>query len=91
MISVMTLFAINLYLLFLRKRPYESAMVGVFATVPSALGVLYFTSVFVNGLTVGLPIVPIVPIEGVYVLFGLSVGLIVFSLVVFGRRFSGSE
>ena len=89
MISVMTLFALNLYLLFMRKRPYESAMLGVFATVPSALGILYFTSAFVNGLSLSLPLVPVIPIEGVYIMFGLSVALIVFSLLVFGRKFSG--
>ncbi len=86
MISVLTLFATNLYLLFLRRRPFESAVLAICGTVPSGLGVLYFTSAFVNGLTVSLPLVPVVPIEGVYAMFGLSIALVVFSLVVFGRR-----
>ena len=86
MISVLTLFATNLYLVFLRRRPFESAMVGVFGTIPAGLGILYFTSAFVNGLSVSLPVVPVVPIEGVYALFGISVALVVFSLMVFGRR-----
>lgn len=86
LISVLTLFAINLYLLFLSRRPFESAVVGVFATIPSGLGILYFTSAFVNGSTVSLPIVPVIPIEGVYALFGISVALIIFSLVMFGRH-----
>ena len=89
MISVLTLFALNLYLLFLKRRPYESALLGVFATAPSALGILYFTSAFVNGLSVSLPLVPVIPIEGVYAMFGISVAMIVLSLVVFGRRMSG--
>ncbi|MDE1854233.1 MAG: hypothetical protein KGI38_10890 [Thaumarchaeota archaeon] len=88
MISVLALFALNLYLLFLRRRPFESAMLGVFATVPAGLGILYFTSAFVNGLTISLPLIPEIPIEGVYIMFGLSVGLIVFSLVVFGKKLS---
>ena len=89
MISVMALFALNLYLLFMRRRPYESAMLGVFATVPSALGILYFTSAFVNGLSISLPLVPVIPIGGVYIMFGLSVALIIFSLLVFGKKLSG--
>jgi hypothetical protein len=86
MISVLTLFATNLYLLFLRRRPFESAILGICATIPSSLGILYFTSAFVNGLSLSLPLVPVIPIEGVYALFGISIGLVVFSMVVFGRR-----
>lgn len=85
-ISILTLFASNLYLLFLRRRPFESAVLGIFGTIPAGLGLLYFTSAFVNGLSLSLPLVPAVPIEGVYALFGLSVALVVFSLVVFGRK-----
>jgi len=86
MISVMTLFATNLYLLFLRRRMFESAILAICGTVPSALGILFFTSAFVNGLTVSLPLIPVIPIEGIYAMFGLSIGLVVFSLVVFGRK-----
>ena len=86
MIAVLALFATNLYLLFLRRRPFESAVLAICGTVPAGLGVLYFTSAFVNGLTVSLPLVPEIPIEGVYAMFGLSIALVVFSLVVFGRR-----
>jgi hypothetical protein len=86
MISVLTLFATNLYLLFLRRRPFESAVLAICGTVPAGLGILYFTSAFVNGLTLSLPLVPVIPIEGVYVMFGLSIALVVFSLVFFGRR-----
>lgn len=86
MISVLTLFATNLYLLFLRKRPFESAVLGICGTIPAGLGILYFTSAFVNGLSLSLPLVPVIPIQGVYAMFGLSIGLVVFSLVVFGRK-----
>lgn len=86
MISVLTLFATNLYLLFLRRRPFESAVLGICGTVPAGLGILYFTSAFVNGLTLSLPLVPVIPIEGVYAMFGLSIALVVFSLVFFGRK-----
>lgn len=86
MISVLTLFATNLYLLFLRRRPFESAVLGICGTIPAGLGILYFTSAFVNGATLSLPLVPVIPIEGVYAMFGLSIGLVIFSLVVFGRR-----
>ena len=86
MIAVLSLFATNLYLLFLRRRAFESAILGICGTVPAGLGILYFTSAFVNGLTLSLPLIPVVPIEGVYAMFGLSIGLVVFSLVVFGRR-----
>ncbi|MDG7007217.1 MAG: hypothetical protein JRN06_03100 [Nitrososphaerota archaeon] len=86
MIAVLSLFATNLYLLFLRRRTFESAVIGICGTVPAGLGILYFTSAFVNGLTVSLPLVPVIPIEGVYAMFGLSIGLVVFSLVLFGRR-----
>jgi hypothetical protein len=89
MIAVLTLFALNLYLVFLKRRPFESAILGAFGTVPAGLGLLYFTSAFVNGLTLGLPLVPVIPIEGVYIMFGLSTALIVFSLVVFGKKLSG--
>ena len=90
MIAVLALFATNLYLLFLRRRTFESAVLGICGTVPAGLGILYFTSAFVNGLTVSLPLVPVIPIEGVYAMFGLSIGLVVFSLVVFGRRQRGA-
>jgi hypothetical protein len=86
MISVLTLFATNLYLLFLRRRPFESAVLGICGTVPAGLGILYFTSAFVNGLTLSLPLVPVIPIEGVYAMFGLSIALVVLSLVFFRRR-----
>ena len=86
MIAVLSLFGTNLYLLFLRRRAFESAILGICGTVPAGLGILYFTSAFVNGLTVSLPLIPAIPIEGVYAMFGLSIGLVVFSLVVFGRR-----
>lgn len=91
LISVLTLFSLNLYLLFLKRRPFESAILGVFATVPASLGMLYFTSAFVNGLPVSLPLIPVIPIEGVYALFGLSVALIIFSLLFFGRKLSREE
>ena len=86
MIAVLSLFATNLYLLFLRRRAFESAILGICGTLPAGLGILYFTSAFVNGLTVSLPLIPVIPIEGVYAMFGLSIGLVVFSLVVFGRK-----
>ena len=86
MIAVLSLFATNLYLLFLRRRTFESAVLGICGTVPAGLGILYFTSAFVNGLTVSLPLIPVIPIEGIYAMFGLSIGLVVFSLVVFGRK-----
>ncbi|MDG6988687.1 MAG: hypothetical protein JRN21_05100 [Nitrososphaerota archaeon] len=91
MLSVLTLFATNLYLLFVRRRPFESAILATCGTIPSGLGVLYFTSAFVNGLPVSLPFVPVIPIEGVYALFALSIGLVVFLLVVFGRKAKGAQ
>jgi hypothetical protein len=86
LLSVLTLFATNLYLLFLRRKPFESAILGICGTIPAGLGILYFTSAFVNGLSLSLPLVPVIPIEGVYAMFGLSIGLIVFSLLMFGRK-----
>lgn len=86
LIAVLTLFATNLYLLLLRKRPFESAVLGVFGTIPAGLGMLYFTSAFVNGMSLSLPLVPEIPIEGAYAMFGVSVVLVILSLFVFGRR-----
>ena len=86
MLSVLTLLATNLYLLFMRRRPFESGLLAICGTIPAGLGILYFTSAFVNGVTLSLPLVPAVPIQGVYAMFGLSVALIAFSLVVFGRN-----
>jgi len=85
-VSVMTLFGMNLYLLFLDWHPQASATVAVFGTMPSALGVLYFASAFVNGNSISLPMMPVISIEWIYVLFGISVLLILVVLVVFGRR-----
>lgn len=90
LLSVLTLVATNLYLLFVRRRPFESALLGICGTIPAGLGILYFTSAFVNGMTVSLPAVPKVPIVGIYVMFGLSLALVVFSLIVFGRGFRPS-
>ena len=87
-ISVMTLVALNLYLLLLRRRRFESAIFGVFATVPSALVVMYFTSAFVNDLLVTLPYVPVVSIDDVYAMFAACALLIGLCLFVFGRKFS---
>jgi hypothetical protein len=85
MISVLTLMAINLYLLFMRRRPFESGLLAICGTIPAGLGVFYFTSAFVNGMTLSLPLTPAIPIQEVYAMFGLSVALIAFSLAVFGR------
>ena len=85
MMSVLTLMATNLYLLFMRRRPFESGLLAICGTIPAGLGVFYFTSAFVNGVTLSLPLTPAVPIQEVYAMFGLSVALVAFSLAVFGR------
>jgi hypothetical protein len=86
--SVLALLGMNLYLLFLKRRPLESAIVAVLGTVPSALGVLYFASALVNGVPFSLPMMPMISIEWIYTLFGVSALLIVGALVFFGRTHS---
>ncbi len=81
MIAAMGLLAANLYLLFVKNRPFESGLVATTATVPSFLANLFFASAYVNGLALELPVFPIVPISIVYVLFFASGGLLL-SLVI---------
>ena len=90
LIAVLALLASNVYLLFLRRRPFESAILGACGSIPAGVGVLYFTSAFVNGMSLSMPLVPPIPIAGVYAMFGLSIAFVAVSLAVFRRR-SGSH
>ncbi|MDG6908435.1 MAG: hypothetical protein JRN20_21905 [Nitrososphaerota archaeon] len=83
LVAVLSMVAINLYLLFANRRRGEViAAVAIFATIPSVLVVLFFASAYVNGLQVELPIIPALPIVTIYEFFLASASLVVGSLII---------
>ena len=75
-VAVLSLVGLNIYLYLAKQRVVSSAIMAIVATIPSLLASIYFASAYVNGVALGLPIIPVFPMSAIYVLFAVT-GIII--------------
>lgn len=75
-VAVLSVAALNIYLFLAKQKVLSSGIMAIVATIPSILACVFFSSAYVNGVALGLPIIPVFPISAVYVLFAVT-GIII--------------
>ena len=75
-LAALSVLGANLLLLFVKRKIFSSGFVAIVATAPSFLANLFFASAYVNGLSLELPILPVLPISWIYVIFFLTAALL---------------
>ena len=80
-IGVMSIVGLNLYLWLAKRKLLASAVIGMVATTPAILVSVFFASAYVNGIPLGLPIIPVLPMSAVYVLFAVTGIIIMFATI----------
>lgn len=87
-IAFLSILGANLYLIFMKEKYLLSGVFAIGATVPAFLAMLYFESSYVNGIRVGLPLIPIVSWSVVYVMFFAAVIIlaVAMTLAILGKR-----
>jgi len=70
-VAVINIIAIDLYLAFLKKQRFLSWIYSGTVVFPSVLVSVFFISVYTNGITLSLPMLPQIPLEMVYILLAL--------------------
>lgn len=82
LIATISLVATNLYLGIIKRKKVLSAISAVLLTIPGALILLFFASVYVNALPIDLPVLPRFSWEQIYILFIIASMLLVLLLVL---------
>ena len=92
-IASLSILGANLYLVFRKERYLLSGVFAIAATIPSFLAMLYFESSYVNGIQVGLPLIPVVSWSVVYVMFFVAAAILVIAMIltVLGKRESSTQ
>jgi len=80
-IGVASIVGLNLYLWLAKGKLLASAVIGIVATTPAILVSVFFASAYVNGIPLGLPIIPVLPMSTVYVLFAVTGIIIMFATI----------
>ena len=82
-VSLMAVMAVNLYIA-IKKKPLSAAgaLLGAF-TIPTISISLLFVSSYVNGLAVSMPLLPIVPVESLYIVFVACTVILGLSIAVY--------
>jgi hypothetical protein len=91
-VAVMAVLGCNLYVALVRRRIRIGGAIAIVATLPSLLSTAYFVSAYVNGVSVGLPMFPVLPWPVVWIIFFTASAMVVFAMVAvsYGRRQSRS-
>lgn len=71
-VAVLSIAGLNLYLFLLKGNLVVSAVVAMVATTPSILSAIFFQSAYVNGISLSLPLIPVLSMSAIYVLFSAS-------------------
>lgn len=80
--AVLSILASNVYITFLKGKTMIGGVFAIVASVPCVLIVAFFSSAYINGVVMTLPVLPLMPMSIVYgALFGAT-GLIVAAIVI---------
>jgi hypothetical protein len=81
-IGVLSIVGLNLYLLIAKQRLIAGALIALVATTPAILLSAFFASTYVNGVPLGLPIIPVLPMSAIYALFAITGIIIVLATIM---------
>ena len=92
-IAFLSILGANLYLFFMKQEYLLGGVFAIAATIPSFLAIIYLESSYVNGIQVGLPLLPVVSWSVVYVLFfnAATILAIVMILTLLGKEESSTK
>ena len=84
-IAVASVLASNLYLAFVRGRMRLGGFFAIAGSIPSCLFLAFFASAFVNGVSVPLPLLPLMPLSVIYAAFFGATIIIIVAMVIIVR------
>jgi hypothetical protein len=86
--AVLSILASNVYIAFFKGKTTIGGIFAIVASIPCVLVVAAFSSAYVNGVAVALPVLPLMPLSIIYGAFFGATGLIVTAMIViaYARR-----
>jgi hypothetical protein len=81
-IAFLSILGANLYFVFKKEKYILSCVFAIATTVPSFLAMLYFEGSYVNGIKVGLPLMPVVSWSEVYAMFFAAVMILAVAMIL---------
>ena len=84
-VALFSVLASNLYVVFAKDNRLAGGALAIMVTLPSVLSSIYFVSAYINNISVGLPLFPIIPWTVVWGAFFAASAFIFVAMVLLAR------